>query len=166
MNVFNDRPQIDYVDYFTNQLPKDLAAMAQLRDELARRQGALTAVDEANALRAEAAAKLADAQTQYADLTAKARTEYDSSMAKIKAAQSKLDNTLKELNAREKAFDDSYTVRVADITRRETNTAILEKELADKQTRLNVLDAKLVADRAALDARIKAFQDKVASLAV
>ncbi len=166
MNVFNDRPQIDYVDYFTNQLPKDLAAMAQLRDELARRQGALTAVDEANSLRAEAAAKLADAQTQYADLTAKARTEYDSSMAKIKAAQSKLDNTLKELNAREKAFDDSYTVRVADITRRETNTAILEKELADKQTRLNVLDAKLVADRAALDARIKAFQDKVASLAV
>jgi chromosome segregation ATPase len=87
-------------------------------------------------------------------------------MAKIKAAQSKLDNTLKELNAREKAFDDSYTVRVADITRRETNTAILEKELADKQTRLNVLDAKLAADRAALDARIKAFQDKVASLAV
>jgi chromosome segregation ATPase len=87
-------------------------------------------------------------------------------MTKIKAAQSKLDNTLKELNAREKAFDDSYTVRVADITRRETNTAILEKELADKQTRLNVLDAKLAADRAALDARIKAFQDKVASLAV
>ena len=166
MNVFNDSPQIDYVDYFTNQLPKDLAAMAQLRDELARRQGALTAVDDANKLRTEAAATLADAQAQYVDLTAKAKTEYDSSMAKIKAAQSKLDNTLKELNAREKAFDDSYTVRVADITRRETNTAILEKELADKQTRLNVLDAKLVADRAALDARIKAFQDKVASLAV
>jgi chromosome segregation ATPase len=166
MNVFNDSPQIDYVDYFTNQLPKNLAAMAQLRDELARRQGAMTAVDDANKLRTEAAAILADAKAQYADLTAKAKTEYDSAMTKIKAAQSKLDNTLKELNAREKAFDDSYTVRVADITRRETNTAILEKELADKQTRLNVLDAKLAADRAALDARIKAFQDKVASLAV
>ena len=166
MNVFNDSPQIDYVDYFTNQLPKDLAAMAQLRDELARRQGALTAVDDANKLRTEAAAILADAQTQYADLTAKARTEYDSSMAKIKAAQSKLDSTLKELNAREKAFDDSYAARVADVTRRETNSAILEKELADMQTRLDLQAAKLTADRAALDARIKAFQDKVASLAV
>lgn len=166
MNVFNDSPQIDYVDYFTNQLPKDLAAMAQLRDELARRQGALTAVDDANKLRTEAAAILADAKAQYADLTSKAKAEYDSSIAKIKAAQSKLDSTLKELNAREKAFDDSYAVRVADLTRRETNVAALDKELADKQSRLDLLDAKLTADRAALDARIKAFQDKVASLAV
>ena len=166
MNVFNDSPQIDYVDYFTNQLPKDLAAMAQLRDELARRQGALTAVDDANKLRTEAAATLADAQAQYADLTSKARTEYDSAMVKINAAQLSLDSALEKLNAREKAFDDSYTVRVADITRRETNTTILEKELADEQSRLDLLDAKLVADRAALDARIKAFQDKVASLAV
>ena len=36
---------MNYVDYFTNQFPKDLAQMAVLRDELATRQGALTAAD-------------------------------------------------------------------------------------------------------------------------
>lgn len=166
MNVFNDSPQIDYVDYFTNQLPKDLAAMAQLRDELARRQGALTAVDDANKLRAEATAILVDAKAQYADLTSKAKTEYDSAMAGIRTAQTKLDAAVQSFEAREKEFDASYTARVADISRREINAAALEKQLADKESRLASLEKTLAADRANLDARVKALQDKVASLAV
>jgi chromosome segregation ATPase len=166
MNVFNDSPQIDYVSYFTTQLPKDLAAMAQLRDELARRQGALTAVDEANKLRSDAAVALEDAKTQAADLLASANAAHDKTMAEVKDATAKLNASVKQFNAREKAFDDSYTVRVAELTRRETNAAIVEKTNADKEAQLAILDAKLTADRAALDARIKAFQDKVASLAV
>jgi len=166
MNVFNDSPQIDYVNYFTNQLPKDLAAMAQLRDELERRQGALTAVDDANRLRAEAVTALADAKTQYADLVAKGNAEYAETMAKVSAAQASLDAAVAKFDAQQKAFDESYTVRVADITRRETNTAILEKELADKEIRLDALAVTLAAGQANLDARVKALQDKIASLAV
>ena len=41
-SISNDTSaNIDYVDYFVNQLPKNLAQMAALRDELAVRQGAL-----------------------------------------------------------------------------------------------------------------------------
>jgi pyruvate dehydrogenase E1 component beta subunit len=50
---------MDYMDYFTNQLPKNLATMAALRDELAVRQGALSAAQEAVADRAKAAEELA-----------------------------------------------------------------------------------------------------------
>lgn len=47
MNILNDAPSVNYVDYFTNQFPKDLAQMAALRDELAIRQGALSAAQDA-----------------------------------------------------------------------------------------------------------------------
>lgn len=38
MNVSQDNAPMDYMDYFTNQLPKNLATMAALRDELAVRR--------------------------------------------------------------------------------------------------------------------------------
>ena len=57
MNISGDTPGVDYVAYFTKQLPKDLAAMAALRDELAVRQGALSAAEAALADR-DAAAKV------------------------------------------------------------------------------------------------------------
>ena len=46
MNISNDTPGTDYLTYFTTQMPKDLAAMAALRDELAVRQGALSADED------------------------------------------------------------------------------------------------------------------------
>ena len=49
MNISNDSPAVDYVKYFTDQFPKDLAQMASLRDELAKRQGAMSAVQDAAA---------------------------------------------------------------------------------------------------------------------
>jgi hypothetical protein len=48
MDISNGSGGIDsskFIDYFTKQLPLDLAQMATLRDELERRQGAMTAVD-------------------------------------------------------------------------------------------------------------------------
>ena len=47
MIVANDIPQMDYIDYFTRQLPLNLASMAALRDELVVRQGALSAAQDA-----------------------------------------------------------------------------------------------------------------------
>ena len=55
MQVSNDTPALNYVEYFTKQLPVDLANMAMLRDELAVRQGALSAAQDAITDRAKAA---------------------------------------------------------------------------------------------------------------
>ena len=126
MNVFNTTGQIDYFDYFANQLPKDLAAMAQLRDELVKRQGALTAVDDANKLRIDAQAALADAKAQAADLIGSAKAQHDTKMAEISAAQKKLDDTLKTLTKREKEFDASYNTKSADLAKRESQLAALQ----------------------------------------
>jgi chromosome segregation ATPase len=166
MNVFNDNAPIDYVDYFTNQLPKDLAAMAKLRDELAKRQGAMTAVDDANRLRTEAQAVLADARAQAANLVNTAKAEYDGKMGELAAAQKKLDDTLKTLAKREKDFDNNYNVKTAELTKREAQLTALQTNLDAQEADLVAREAKVKSDRIALDARIKAFQDKVAALAV
>lgn len=64
MQISNDTAALNYVDYFTKQLPIDLATMAALRDELATRQGALSAAENAVADRAKAAEELAAARQQ------------------------------------------------------------------------------------------------------
>ena len=84
-NVSNDTAAVNYVDYFTKQLPKDLAAMAVLRDELAQRQGAMSAVEDANKLKEQAAAALETAKTEAAAMLADAQTALDAAKAAKKA---------------------------------------------------------------------------------
>jgi chromosome segregation ATPase len=160
MNVSNDTPSMNYVEYFTKQLPVDLASMAALRDELAVRQGALSAAQDAVTDRATAAAELTAARSQAADLVAVAKDREEKS--KAKAA---------ELTARESAVTDS--IKAFDAASAERGTALGLREKASdtreaRQQRIQAdLDAKaaqLSADQAALDARVQAFQDKVAAL--
>jgi len=160
MNVSNDTPSMNYVEYFTKQLPVDLASMAALRDELAVRQGALSAAQDAVTDRATAAAELTAARSQAADLVAVAKDREEKS--KAKAA---------ELTARESAVTDS--IKAFDAASAERGTALGLREKASdtreaRQQRIQAdLDAKaaqLSADQAALDSRVQAFQDKVAAL--
>lgn len=160
MNVSNDTPSMNYVEYFTKQLPIDLANMAALRDELAVRQGALSAAQDAVTDRATAAAELTAARSQAADLVAVAKDREEKS--KAKAA---------ELTARESAVTDS--IKAFDAASAERNIALGLREKASdtreaRQQRIQAdLDAKaaqLSADQTALDARVQAFQDKVAAL--
>ena len=160
MNVSNDTPSMNYVEYFTKQLPVDLASMAALRDELAVRQGALSAAQDAVTDRATAAAELTAARSQAADLVAVAKDREEKS--KAKAA---------ELTVRESAVTDS--IKAFDAASAERGTALGLREKASdtreaRQQRIQAdLDAKaaqLSADQAALDARVQAFQDKVAAL--
>jgi hypothetical protein len=160
MNISNDTPALNYVEYFTKQLPVDLATMAALRDELAIRQGALSAAQDAVGDRAKAAAELATAKTQAAEMVALAKDKNDSS--KIKAD---------ELAAREldlanqvKAFETSSAERDAALTTRENTFDTRERRQNENQTRLDALAAKLTADQASLDVRVKDFQAKVAAL--
>ena len=77
MNISNDSPATDYVQYFTKQLPKDLAQMAALRDELATRQGALSAAEAALADREKAKEELANAKLQAASILSDAAAKQD-----------------------------------------------------------------------------------------
>lgn len=169
MNITNDQSGTDYVTYFTQQLPKDLAAMAVLRDELAKRQGAMTAVEDANKLRTDAE-----------NLRKQAQIESDKLLAHAKDCVSQAEARHVALNVREAAlaakaadFDADYARHSAQIDARIKDVQRQEKALQDKESRL-ILQAdelakektKLQSDRAALDARIKTLQDRIASLNV
>jgi len=160
MNVSNDSPAVDYVQYFTKQFPQDLAQMATLRDGLAKRQGALSAVEESLKDREAAKAELEKAKVQADDLVAEAKA--DAADAKAKLADAK---------AKEKAFDDKSAEVSADL---ENRGKVVAKQEADAAAKLETLDkrqadldkrqAELAAQEQALQVRVKAFQDKVAAL--
>ena len=162
MNIVNEQPNVDYVTYFTQQLPKDLAAMAQLRDELAKRQGALSAVEKANKDREKAAKVLEAATAEAATIVADAQKVADANA--VKKAELYVFET--ELVADRKAFAAETVAKTADLMTREQQVASREAAVvalqAEYASKLQALDA----DRAALNARVKAFQDKVAALNV
>ena len=99
MDISNGSGGIDsnkFIDYFTKQLPLDLAQMATLRDELERRQGAMTAVDDANKAKLEADAILASAKAESEDLIAQTNSQKQIA-----------DKLLADLNEQQKALIDA-----------------------------------------------------------
>jgi len=162
MQVSNDSPAVNYVDYFTKQFPIDLANMAALRDELAVRQGALSAAQDAVADRERAKQELDAANAEAAALKVDATADREAAKQELADAKAKA----KDLNAQAKAA-------LADAVDRETAVELREKVVADRevfqtatQAEIESQQADLKAKTAALDARVKAFQDKVAALTV
>ena len=159
-NTSNDSAPVDYVKYFTDQLPHDLARLAALRDELAIRQGSIDAVKQTVELKEQAAKALADAKAEAAALMAEAKE----AVAKVKEQKRTLDEREKILDVRVKDFETGMAKRSADADTRDARLAGRESDLAKWQETLTAADAKLKNDRDALDARVKAFQAKVAAL--
>ena len=159
MNISNDNPAVDYVQYFTKQFPQDLAKMAALRDELATRQGALNAAQDAIADREKAKEELANAKLQAAQILSDA--DKKNSEAKIKAAD--LDARDKLLSTNEASFAKSVSVKEIEIAKAESAISSKNAELYALAEKLTAAKSKLDSDRAALEARIKAFQDRVSS---
>lgn len=160
MNIVNDNPNVDYLTYFTTQMPKDLAQMAALRDELSKRQGAMSAVESAIADRAAASEELKAAKTEAKELLADAKNKNVAATTKGK-----------ELDAKELALNIRYA-DVEVVLQSKTN-AVIERErlVSANETSLSLFQAKLEeraaqldADRAMLESRVKVFQDKVAAL--
>jgi chromosome segregation ATPase len=160
MQVSNDSPAVNYVDYFTKQFPIDLANMAALRDELAIRQGALSAAQDAVADRERAKQELDAAKAEAAALKVDATADRETAKQELADAKTKA----KDLNTQAKAA-------LADAVARETAVDLREKAVADceayqteAQDEIESQQANLKIQSAALDARVKAFQDKVAAL--
>jgi chromosome segregation ATPase len=163
MNITNDSTgNPDFVGYFTKQFLTDLGRMAELRDELAKRQGALTAVEDAIKVKSKA--------DSYA-LTKQA--EIDGILDAAKVSKAEAETLAAKLKADAKAFETKVTAVEAALDTREKDLAAKEKKVDANQaaverrsSEINAANDKLQADSAALELRVKAFQAKVAAINV
>jgi hypothetical protein len=160
MDVVHDNQPLDVVKYITTQLSQDLLNLIAVRDELAKRQGAMSAVEDANNLRTAAAAALESAKADSAEMLALASKE--SAMAKLKS--SALNARELELNARETAFDNASAqiVNNQDLTARSLESR--EISATERETQLEAAEAALASAQKTLAARVAVFQEKVAAL--
>jgi chromosome segregation ATPase len=165
MDISNGSGGIDsskLMDYFTKDFLKDLGKMAVLRDELAKRQGAMSAVEDAANLRAEAEAYAASKKAEIDGALEEAKeTNAKSKVQKadLDARETDIDAKAKALAIADAAFDNSVKAK-------KQSLANEEAALLKAQNELKLAQDKLESDQATLDARIKAFQAKVASIAV
>jgi len=162
MNITNDGAQTDYITYFTKQLPQDLAAMAALRDELALRQGALSAVEDSAKMREEAARTLASTKDECATL----KTDTQAKNAEALAKKKLQDTREADLDAREVAAAKAAEDTQASLTSQALMLGKLEAALIAREGKLEEGLAALAVGKADLDARVKLFQAKAAALAV
>jgi hypothetical protein len=165
MDISGDNNHVSYdkaIDYFIKQFPSDLAQMMAARDELAQRQGAISAVQDANKLRAEADVYAATSKATSDDVLVKAKA--DATDAKAKKAEA--DDLVKSLTNQRAELDAYVKAKEKELTTRENSASSREDVLVNAEAALKVAQDKLVSDQAEFDARIKAFQDKVNSLSV
>lgn len=163
MYVFDQSGSIDsakLIEYITKDFPGEFKQLIEARDELAKRQGALSAVDKALKDRAKAEQTLAAAEKQANDMLATAAAKLQDAavqLADLEAKQTAFDKSQKEFAAAVKAKE-------SDFNDREVQLIAREQSLANAQEVCNDKLAAVEADRISLNARIKAFQDKVAAL--
>jgi hypothetical protein len=165
MITYSDGGSIDpstFLDYIAQQFPADLANLIKTRDELAKRQGAMSAVEKANKDREKAAQELADASAKAAVIVKGAEEVAQANDAK----KADLDAQEAALLAEQKAFASESSAKTVDLVNREQQVANRESAVVALQTEYASKLQSIDADRVALDARIKAFQDKVAALTV
>jgi chromosome segregation ATPase len=153
---------VDYVDYFTKQLPLDMARLAQLRDELQKRQGAIDAVDAAIRDRDVAARDRVEAAAELVT----ARETADRLVREARSMVAENEIISRALTDREKAVEAGESDLVENISRFNDQMSNFYAELAVKQDNLVKAEQSVAAEKAALDERIRAFQEKVARLTV
>jgi hypothetical protein len=136
--------------------------MAALRDELALRQGALSAVEDSAKLREEAARTLASTKDECATL----KTDTQAKNAEANAKKTRQDIRETDLNAREVAATKAAEDTQASLTSQALSLGKLEAALIAREGKLEEGLAALAAGKADLDARVKLFQAKAAALAV
>ena len=165
MDVYDSTGSIDsnkFLEYIATTFPGELKALLDAKVELAKRQGALTAVNEALADRAAAAKELAAAREQAKTLLDDAKAKNAKSTAKA----AELNSREADLKAQETAASGLLAIREKEVASREETLAIREASVNALSIQNMERQAQLDAADAALAARIKAFQEKVAALSV
>jgi histidinol-phosphate/aromatic aminotransferase/cobyric acid decarboxylase-like protein len=150
MNIVNDQGNFDYVSYIANQLPKDLANLIKIRDELAIRQGALSAVEAAAKDRELAKQELQNAKEEAEKL----KKESNELMLKNKQAEAFLFENKKQ-------FEENSSKQKLEIESKEKILLQKEKQLKDKEEALTKLEAETNKKSLILDSLIKDHENKV-----
>ena len=150
--VLNETSAFDPVDYYTKQLPLDLARLTELRDELRTRQGALAAVEDAQKDREAAGMELATARSQAAEI-----------LAEAKAAEGKVKARAAALDERDAAYARTSSEATQTLLARETAVASRERAVKLRETAADTKDQSLAEAAAKLDAERDAFNAKVAA---
>jgi hypothetical protein len=165
MDVYDSAGSIDsnkLIEYITKTFPGELKSLLDTKAELAKRQGALTAVNEALADREAAAKELAAAREQAKTLLDEAKAKN----AKSTARAAELNAREADLKAQETAAAGLLSIREKEVTSREQLLAIREESVSALGLKNEERQKQLDVAEAALAARIKAFQEKVAALSV
>jgi hypothetical protein len=165
MYVFDQSGAVDsakLIEYITKEFPGEFKRLIEARDELAVRQGALSAAKDAAADRAAAAAELAAAKAQAKELLDDAKAIDAGSKLRVKD----LDAREKELRAKQVEFAEKVRAKESELEADEHALAMRETSLNQTAVLQAEQAARMDAAEIALNARIKAFQDKVASLSV
>jgi hypothetical protein len=158
--ILNETAAFDPVDYYTKQLPLELARLTELRDELRKRQGALTAVEEAQKDREAAGMELATAKSQAADILADAKA----AEGKAKAKAAALDERDAASARAAAAADQALLARGTALSSRERAVLLREAQAAVKEQSLTDAAAKLEAERNAFNAKVAAFQSMASQM--
>jgi chromosome segregation ATPase len=163
MNITNDASSLDagkFLDYIKKNLSSDVAQLVAAKDELAKRQGALSAV--------EATIKAKDAADVYA---LSKKVDADAILEKAKEAKATAEALVAELKNNGAELEARIAVNDAELAQREKDVATREKKVQANANELDVRFGELKAENdkldaatAALDARIKAFQDSIKNI--
>lgn len=165
MDVFGDAGSIDqskFLDYIATRLAGDVATLVKARDELAARQGAMNAVQDALADRAAAATELDKAKKTAATILADAAVQKEA--AQIKEQELVSRETV--LSANEQAFGVMVRDKELALTEQQATMDERGRYMAEQAIAMAARQSELDAAEAALAARVKAFQEKVAALSV
>jgi chromosome segregation ATPase len=163
MNFHGDTGNLDsdkFIAYIVTQFPAELKQLVEAKDELAKRQGAMSAVDAANADREKAAEELAKAKSEAASLLADAKEKNSAATAKTKDLKARED----ALNSLTVQKESDFAAQTEVLVLREAKISNTETALIEFQNQLDTRAMKLTEDEASLQSRVKAFQDKVAAL--
>jgi hypothetical protein len=163
MDVSNDAQQpVDLVRYITEQLPEDLLKFMAVRDELEQRQGALSAVEATIRLKAEAVDVLNAAKEEAEAILADA--QYRSNEANELAAVTAVRRA--DLDAEESSFSVESQNTAKEQAAKDMALSARELLATEREAKLITVRDMLTAGQKALDARVMAFQDKVAAMKI
>lgn len=148
--------------YLTDEMPRFIGAMVKLRDELAVRQGALTAVEDTHQLRNEAQATANKMVLETEQTLQAAREQADANKAQaaeLKARKAQLDAACEK----QQALTEAATRTLDEQTRvNKQRSAQLEAQAEAQAATMQSLKDQ----QAELDGKVRSLQAKVAALAL
>jgi DNA repair exonuclease SbcCD ATPase subunit len=136
--------------------------MVKARDELVMLQGSLNAAKDAVADRQKAADELVAAQTEADTLRVAARAIRDAAIRQKK----ELDEREAALDVERQQFNIAVANRTAELDKRYERLNSDGMALAAEQDKITVDRARLDSDRETFEARVKTFQEKIASMSL